>query len=73
MEETASGGDLKDFSNQVLLNQVISKEDEKEIVSMKDESSPSNHGQLVEILENVKQVILLVSDRPIESRAMFVV
>jgi len=31
MEETTSAHDLKDFSDQVLLNQVISEEDEKEI------------------------------------------
>jgi hypothetical protein len=41
MEETASGN-LQDFSNQVLLNQVTSEEDEKEIASMKYESSPFN-------------------------------
>jgi ABC-type antimicrobial peptide transport system ATPase subunit len=49
---------------------VTSEEDEKEIVSMKDESSPSNQGQPLEILENVEQVILLVSDKPIESKTM---
>ncbi len=52
---------------------MTSEEDEKEIMSMKDESSPSNQGQLVEILENVEQVILLVFDKPIESRAMFAI
>jgi len=57
MEETTSGNDLKDFSDQVLFNQVTNEEDEKEIVSMKDESSPSNQGHPVEILENVEQVI----------------
>jgi hypothetical protein len=40
---------------------------------MKDESSPSDQGQLVEILDSVEQVILLVSDKPIESRAMVAV
>jgi hypothetical protein len=65
MEETTSGDDLKDFSDQVLCNQMTNEEDEIEIVSMKDESSPSSHGQLVEILENVEQVILLVFDKPI--------
>jgi hypothetical protein len=54
MEEIASGDDLKDFSNQVLLNQMTSEEDEKEIASMKNESSPSNQGQPIEILENVE-------------------
>jgi hypothetical protein len=54
MEEIASGDDLKDFLNQVLLNQMTSEEDEKEIVSMKNESSPSNQGQPIEILENVE-------------------
>ncbi len=49
---------------------MTSEEDEKEIVSMKDESSPSNQGQPLEILENVEQVILLVSDKPIESKTM---
>ncbi len=38
MEETTIAHDLKDFSDQVLLNQVISEEDEEEIASMKDES-----------------------------------
>jgi len=33
---------------------VTSEEDEKKNVRMKDESSPSNQGQLVEILENVE-------------------
>jgi hypothetical protein len=73
MEETASADDLKDFSDKVLLNQVTSEEDEKEIASMKDESSPSDQGQPVEILDSVEQVILLVSDKPIESRAMVAV
>jgi hypothetical protein len=73
MEETIIGDDLKDFFDQVLLNQVTGEEDEKEITNMKDESSPSNQGQLVEILENVEQVILLVFDKPIKSRAMVVV
>jgi hypothetical protein len=54
MEEIANGDDLKDFFDQIPLNQVTSKKDEKEIMSMKDESSPSNQGQLVEILENVE-------------------
>jgi hypothetical protein len=58
---------------QVLLNQVTSEEDEKEIVSMKYESSPSNQGQPIEILENVEQVILLVSNKPIKSKAMVAV
>ncbi|CAK9883084.1 unnamed protein product [Sphagnum jensenii] len=57
MEETASADDLKDFSDKVLLNQVTSEEDEKEIASMKDESSPSDQGQLVEILDSVEQVL----------------
>jgi hypothetical protein len=70
MEETINGNDLKDFSNQVLLNQVTSEEDEKEIVGMKYEFSPSNQDQSIEILENVEQVILLVFDKPIESRVM---
>jgi hypothetical protein len=56
MEETTSGNDLKDFSDQVLFNQVRNEEDEKEIVSMKYESSPSNQGHPVEILQNVEQV-----------------
>jgi hypothetical protein len=43
MEETTSGDDFKVFFYQVLLNQVTSEEDEKEIVNMKYESSPSNH------------------------------
>jgi hypothetical protein len=73
MEETASGDDLKEFSNQVLFNHVTSEEDEKAIASMKYESSPSNHGQPIEILENVDQVIFLVSNKPIESKAMVVV
>jgi hypothetical protein len=73
MEEIVSGNDLNDFSNQVLLNWVTNKEDEKEIVSMKDESSPSNQGQPIEILENVEQVILLVYDKPIDSKAMVIV
>jgi hypothetical protein len=42
MEETTNGDDLKDFSNQALLNQVTNEEDDKEIASMKDESSPFN-------------------------------
>jgi hypothetical protein len=67
MEETTNGGDLKDFS------QVTSEEDEKEIVNMKNESSPSNQGQTIEILEDVEQVILLVFDKPIESKVMVVV
>ncbi len=54
MEEIANGDDLMDFSDQVLLNQMTSEEDEKEIVSMKDESFPSNQGQPLEILENVE-------------------
>jgi hypothetical protein len=70
MEETTNGDDLKDFFDQILLNQVTSEEDEKEIVSMTNEFSPSNQGQLVEILENLEQVILLVFDKPIESRGM---
>jgi hypothetical protein len=40
MEKTTGGNDL-DFFDQVLFNQVKNEEDEKEIVSMKDESSPS--------------------------------
>ncbi len=44
MEQITNGDDLHDFSNQVLLNQVTSEEDEKEIVSMKDESFPFNQG-----------------------------
>jgi hypothetical protein len=52
---------------------VTSEEDEKEIVSMKDESFPFNQSQPIEILENAKQVILSVSNKPIESRAMVVV
>ncbi len=70
MEETTNGDDLKDFSNQALLNQVTNEEDDKEIASMKDESSPFNQIQLLEILENVEQVIHFVSDKPIESRTM---
>ncbi len=73
MEETISGDDLKDFFDQILFNQVTSEEDEKEIANMKDEFSPSNQGHLVEILKNVEQVILLVFNKPIESRAMVVV
>ncbi len=73
MKEIASGDDLKDFFDQVLLNWVTSEEDEKEIVSMKDESFPFNQSQPIEILENAKQVILSVSNKPIESRAMVVV
>jgi uncharacterized membrane protein YgaE (UPF0421/DUF939 family) len=71
MDEITNRDDLKDFSDQILFNQMTSEEDEKEIASMKDEFSPSN--QLIEILENVEQVILLVSDKPIESKAMVVV
>jgi hypothetical protein len=73
MEELVTGDDLKDFSNQVLFNQVTSEEDEKEIASMKYEFSPSNQGQPIEILENLEQVILLVFDKPIESKTMVVV
>jgi hypothetical protein len=54
MEQIINGDHLKDFSDQVLRNQVSSEEDEKEIMSMKDESSPFNQSQLVEILENVE-------------------
>jgi len=64
MEETINGDDLKDFS------QVTSEEDEKEIANMKNESSPSNQGQPIKILEDVEQVILLVFDKPIESKVM---
>jgi hypothetical protein len=35
--------------------------------------SPSNQGHLVEILENVEQMILLVFDKPIESKAMIAI
>ncbi len=42
MEETTNGDDLKNFSDQALLNQVTNEEDDKEIASMKDESSPFN-------------------------------
>ncbi len=35
MEETTSADDLKDFFDQVLLNQVVSEEDEKEIARWK--------------------------------------
>jgi hypothetical protein len=49
---------------------VTNEEDEKEIANMKDESFPSNQGRLIEILENVKKVILLVFDKPIESKAI---
>ncbi len=42
MEETSSANDLKDFSDQIQLNHVTNEEDEKKIVSMKDESSPFN-------------------------------
>ncbi len=70
MEETTNGNDLKVFSNQILLNQVTSEEDEKEIASMKYESYPSNQGQPIEILEHV---ILLVYDKPIESKTTIVV
>jgi hypothetical protein len=73
MEETTSANDLKDFSDQILLNQVINEKDEKEIASMKNESSPLNQGRPIEILENVEQVILLVFDKPIESGAMVTV
>ncbi len=73
MEETTNGNDLKVFSNQILLNQVTSEEDEKEIASMKYESYPSNQGQPIEILENVEHVILLVYDKPIESKTTVVV
>jgi hypothetical protein len=52
---------------------VTSEEDEKINLSMKNEFSPSNQGQPVEILENVEQVILLVFDKPIESKAMVVI
>jgi hypothetical protein len=54
MEQIINGDHLKDFSDQVLRNQVSSEEDEKEIMSMKDESSPFNQSQLVEILETVE-------------------
>jgi len=54
MEQIINGDHLKDFSNQVLRNQVTSKEDEKEIVNMKDESSPFNQSQPIKILENVE-------------------
>jgi hypothetical protein len=73
MEKTTSGDDLKDFSNQFIFNHVTSEEDEKAIASMKYEFFPSNQGQSIEILENVDQVILLVSNKPIESKAMVVV
>ncbi len=73
MGEIANGDDLKDFSDQVLPNQVTSEEDEKEIANIKDESSPSNQGQPVENLENVEKVILLISNKPIESKAMVIV
>jgi hypothetical protein len=42
MKEIVGGDDLKDFFDQVLLNQVTTEGDEKEIVGMKDESSPFN-------------------------------
>jgi len=48
-------------------------EDEKKIVSMKNESSPFNQGQPLEILEGVEKVILLVFDKPIEYRTMVVI
>jgi len=51
---------------------VTSEEHEKEIANMKNESSPSNQGQPIEILENVEQVILLVFDKPIESKVMVI-
>ncbi len=54
MEQIINGDHLKDFSDQVLRNQVTSEEDEKEIVNMKDESSPFNQSQPVKILENVE-------------------
>jgi hypothetical protein len=44
MEEIANVNDLKDFFDPVLLNHVINEEDEKEIASIKDESSPSYQG-----------------------------
>jgi hypothetical protein len=52
---------------------VTGEEDEKEIANMKNESSPSNKGQPIEMLENVEQVLLLVFDKPIESKVMVVV
>ncbi len=52
---------------------MTNEEHEKEIENMKNESSPSNQGQLIEILENVEQVILLVFNKPIESKVMVVV
>ncbi len=54
MEERTNPYDLKDCFDQVLLNQVTNEEDGKKNVSMKNESSPSNQGHLVEILENVE-------------------
>ncbi len=42
MKEIANGDDLKDFFDQVLLYWMTSEEDEKEIMSMKDESFPCN-------------------------------
>ncbi len=73
MEQTTNGNDLKDFYDQVLFNQVTNEDDEKKIMNMKYESSPFNQAQLVEISKNVEHVILLVSDKPIESRAMVVI
>jgi len=52
---------------------VTNVEDEKKIVSMKNESSPFNQGQPLEILEGVEKVILLVFDKPIEYRTMVVI
>ncbi len=42
MKEIANGDDLKDFFDQVLLYWMTSEKDEKEIMSMKDESFPCN-------------------------------
>jgi len=52
---------------------VTNVEDEKKIVNMKNESSPFNQGQPLEILEGVEKVILLVFDKPIEYRTMVVI
>jgi hypothetical protein len=58
-DETASAEDVKDISNRVLFNQVVSKQDEKENETVKDELSSSDQDQRVEALDNVQQVLLL--------------
>jgi hypothetical protein len=58
-DETASAEDVKDISNRVLFDQVISKQDEKENETVKDELSSSDQDQRVEALDDVQQVLLL--------------